>query len=527
MCYDSNLLSLIRKQCMKSIDKLNLRSKINVIIILLLIIIVSEIFFVLKNISRAFSYQRVSLLILTIAILGMIFLVVKRILWVSIYRPVRKIEKVLKSASLGDLSNKTNNTCKDEFGEIARSLDKIIQNQSDWAEFLEKIGDGNFNLSYEVLSKDDKLGYSILSMKDKLQKLVSKETRSQWSTEGIAKFSAILRENNDDIKILCDKLLPELVDYMEANQAAIFLLNTEEKENTCLEMVSAYAWNRNEFLSNTIAIGEGLIGQAAVEKETIYMTDVPDNYIRITSGLGYASPKSILIVPLLLNDEVLGIMELAAFKPFETNEIDFVEKLSEIVASTVMKSNTNKQTQRLLKNSQKLTEELRTQKEELRQQGEILKSYTNELEDIKQNLSEKLNEASIGLQMKIQDIEMEKAKNIAILEGCVDCVISFDHTGKIEYFNNAAEETWGIGRDSILGKRIDSIIPVSIEQIQGSLRAFSTNNGIKREIGVRTEISWIDREGKDHDLLVTLTRAKVVGSETFTIFAQRISVDIF
>lgn len=171
--------------------------------------------------------------------------------------------------------------------------------------------------------------------------------------------------------------------------------------------------------------------------------------------------------------------------------------------------------------------ETRRQAEELRIQGEKLKNYTNELEDIKQNLSEKLNEASLGLKKKIQDIEIEKAKNIAILEGCVDAVISFDHTGKIEYFNNAAEETWSIQRDSILGKKIDLIIPLSVEQSNGSLAAFNINDGNKKEIGVRTEVSWIDKDGKDFDLLVTLTRAKVDNNETFTIFAQKISVDLF
>ncbi|MFW5821514.1 MAG: PAS domain S-box protein, partial [Bacteroidota bacterium] len=176
----------------------------------------------------------------------------------------------------------------------------------------------------------------------------------------------------------------------------------------------------------------------------------------------------------------------------------------------------------------KMTElETRRQADELRIQGEKLKAYTSELEDIKRNLSDKLNEASLGLKKKIEDIEAEKAKNEAVLEGCVDGVISFNHEGSIEYFNYAAEEIWGKSREEVLGKSIINVIPLKLEQNGSGLSAFYENNGTKKEIDVRTEMSWEDQTGKEYDLLVTLTRAKVNGNVTFTIFAQKISVDLF
>ena len=658
-------------------ERMRLQVKINLIFTLFILVIISGIIFVLRNSSPAVFYQQItSLIIFSFIWLGLLFYF-RHILIASVYNPVKKIEKVLNNVALGNLSEKTNYAGKDELGCIAASLDRIIDNQSGLADFLEKIGDGNFNIDYEVLSEHDKLGYSITNMRDKLLKLVSEDARRQWSAEGIAKFGAILRENTDDLKLLCDNLLSDLVKYLGANQGSIFLLNTEKKESEALELISAYAWNRKKYLTKTISIGEGLIGQAAIEKGTIYLVDVPDDYIKITSGLGDANPRSILIVPLLFNDELFGVIEFASFKKFEEFEIHFVEKLAEIFASTLSRAYINKQTEKLLRDSQKLTEELRTQEEEMRQnieemnatqeemqqreverigifkainntlatiefemdgriitanekylalmnytldeienktdrifadksnepievynefwqklregkvqngdfrritkngrevwihasytpalnkdgapykvialstditekknaeletkrqaeelknQGEKLKLYTSELEDIKQNLSEKLNEASQGLKKKIQDIEMEKTKNIAILEGCVDSVISFSQNGIIEYFNKSAEETWGIHREKVIGKKIDSILPVAIEQQNGSIKAFCINNGTKKDLGVRTEISWTDKEGKELDLLVTLTRARVEKDETFTIFAQKISVDLF
>jgi PAS domain S-box-containing protein len=661
---------------MKS-GKHNLRLKINVLIIMFLLISVGGVVYVLRNMSLSLIYQQISSLVLITVVWGLSLTAIYRYFTVYLYKPVKKIEEVLSLASVGDLSVKANYKSDDELGQISTSIDKIIQNQLNLSDFLEKIGDGNFNIDYTVLSEEDKLGYSIIGMRDKLHKLSSEDSSRQWSAEGIAKFGAILRESTDDIKIISDRLLAELVKYLNSNQGAIFLLSEEKKEKPTLDMVSAYAWDRKKYLKKSIEIGEGLIGQAAIEKGTIYLTDVPDNFITITSGLGDANPRSILIVPLLFNEELFGVMEFASFRTYEPFEIIFVEKLAEIIASTISRVNISKQTQKLLRDSQKLTEELRTQEEEMRQnleemnatqeemqqreverigiftainntlatvefsmdgrimdandkflsmmnytldeiegktdrifadksnepielynkfwndlnkgtmqrgdfkritkdgreiwlnvsytpaldkhgkpykvielaqditekkkaelesqrqaeelraQGEKLKNYTAELEDIKQNLSEKLNEASKGLLKKIEDIESEKAKNVAVLEGCVDGVISFNHEGKIEYFNHSAEEIFNTQRENVLGKPVSTVMPVKVDTKDNNLTAYYSNNGSSKEIDVRTEISFADINGNSIDLLATLTKAKVGNETTFTIFAQKISVDLF
>lgn len=654
----------------------SLIKKINIIILLFLLINAVGIVFVLKNFSLEFLYQQISSFIVILVIWGISLYFIYRLVIKYIYSPVKQIEDVVRLFSTGDLSSCSNLNSTDELGNIGNYINAIIENQSRLSEFLERIGDGNFNIEYKVLSEKDKLGHCITGMKDKLHKLVTDDARRQWSSEGIAKFGTILRENSDNMKSMCDRLLSELVKYLKANQGVIFLINSSG-ENPLLEMYSAYAWDRKKYLSRKIEIGEGLIGQAVIEKNTIILTDVPDNFITITSGLGDANPRSILIVPLLFNEEAFGVIEFAAFKPFEKFEIEFVEKLAEIVASTISGSNINKKTEKLLKESQKLTEELRKQEEEMRRnfeemnatqeemqqreverigiftainntlatiefslegrviaaneiflkmmnytleeienktdriftdksnepielynkfwnelnkgilqrgdfkritrtgraiwlsssytpaldkhgkpykvimlaqditekknaeletqrqaqelraQGEKLKTYTSELEDIKANLSEKLNEAGQGLVKKIQDIETEKAKNIAVLEGCVDGVISFNQSGNIEYFNHSAEEIWGIQRDNVLGKPISSLLPVEVSVIDDNLRVNYINNGSTREISVRTEVSFSDLNGNSVELLATLTRAKVDKEITFTIFAQKISVDLF
>ena len=659
------------------ISQFHINSKINIILALFSLIITAGIVFILSRFSISVIYQQISSLVIFLMIWIAALITIKRFFHLYFSTPLKKLARLSKLASVGDLSQLVNYENKDEIGQISGAIDQIVQNKKNLAEFSEKIGDGNFDVGYSVLSEKDKLGYSITGMRDKLKKVVAEDTRRNWISGGLAKFGEILRSDVEDFSSVCDSLLSNLVKYLNANQGAIFIVKENEKDEIALDVISSYAWDRKKHITKSIKIGEGLIGQAVIEKDTVYITDVPENYINITSGLGDANPRSILIVPLLFNNEILGAMELAAFKPLEKYEIEFVEQLADIMASTLSTAKTNEQTQTLLRDSQKLTEEMRAQEEEMRQnleemnatqdemqlreverigiftainntlgtaeltmegkiidanekllsmmdytfdeienkpdrifseksrvpiedynkfwqelregkvqqgdfkritkngreiwinasytpaldkdgkpykvielaqditekkkaelesqrqaeelllQGEKLKRHTAELEDIKQNLSEKLEEAGKGLKKQIKDIEEQKAKNIAVLEGCVDGVISFNQSGTIEYFNKAAEEIWGIQRDSILGKPVDSIMPITLEEKDNLLKAYFSSNGSTTELDVRTEVSLKDNSKNDLDLLVTLTRAKLNKETTFTIFAQKISVDLF
>ncbi len=122
-----------------------------------------------------------------------------------------------------------------------------------------------------------------------------------------------------------------LVNYLKANQGGLFILNDEDKENIYFNLLSAFAYDRRKYMEKHIQFGEGLIGTCAIEKKTIFMTDIPQDYMEITSGLGGANPGSLLIVPLKLEDDVLGALEIASFNVFEEHEIEFVEKLVKVL----------------------------------------------------------------------------------------------------------------------------------------------------------------------------------------------------
>ena len=127
--------------------------------------------------------------------------------------------------------------------------------------------------------------------------------------------------------------MQNLVNYLDANQGGLFLLNDDKNDEPHLELVSSFAFNRKKAKKKTILIGEGLVGNCVVEKHSVYLKEIPEDYIEITSGLGDSPPRSLLIVPLKLEDNVFGVVEIASFHEFLPHHIEFVEKIGESIAS--------------------------------------------------------------------------------------------------------------------------------------------------------------------------------------------------
>jgi len=316
-----------------------------------------------------------------------------------IIKPIKSIKGALIQMGKGVMPKKTIKERNDEIGEMAGALNALIRGLKETTDFSLEIGKGNFDSHFVPLSDEDDLGNALLEMRTNLKHANEEEERRKkedaqrnWSSQGIAKFSDILRQNNDNIEELSYSVISNLVKYCEANQGGLFLINDDDTHNQFIEMKAAYAYNRKKFLEKQIDMGVGLIGRAVQESETIYLTDIPDNYITITSGLGDDNPRSILIVPLVVNDQVYGVIEMASFKELEKYQIEFVEKIAENIASTLSTVKINIRTAQLLETTKQQAEEMRAQEEEMRQNMEELQATQEESARREAELEKKVEE---------------------------------------------------------------------------------------------------------------------------------------
>ena len=276
-----------------------------------------------------------------------------------ITKPLALLRDIVKKIAGGNFEIESNNTLSlhtTEFASILKSLHTLTNSLKQTAEFASDIRDGNLDAEYKVSIKNNAIGAALVSMRDSMietrdkeQKRIAEEKRTQWATEGHSIFSDILRNSISDIRKLSNEVIDNLVPYINVNQGGIFIRtkSPEDPEKEVLELYGVFAFGHERFHKRTLQLDEGLIGACAMEKHTIVLNNVPDNYADISSGLGKAKPKAIMFVPLVYNDTLYGVMEFASFKEFEQYQISFVERISENVASTIANAKINEQTAEL------------------------------------------------------------------------------------------------------------------------------------------------------------------------------------
>jgi len=315
--------------------------------------------------------------IILIVVIVVISINIKR----SIVRPIKRIITATDSMALGKLDNIEHNT-DDELKQISDSLNNLIDNLRQTSDFASNIGKGIFKSNFKKASDDDILGISLIEMRNSLIKAKEKEKNRaleeehrNWVMTGLSNIADILRKNQQNITTLTNDVLREIINYSEFNQGGLFII--DQDNNNSLNLSASYAYDRKKYLNKSVKIGEGLVGTCAIEKEIIYMTDIPDNYITVTSGLGGANPNNLILIPMLSDNNIMGIIELASFKKIDQYKIEFLKKVAENIASTLTSTQIAIKTSFLLEKSKSQAEELASQEEEMRQNMEELQS-TNE-----------------------------------------------------------------------------------------------------------------------------------------------------
>jgi len=303
----------------------------------------------------------------------------------SIIQPIKYLAGKTFELSKGNYNAKINLECDNLLGKIAKDLQNLQTDILAKTQFVNELIAENYQTAYNHTNENDKLGFALLNFRNSLiAKSKSdadrneKETKQNWLTKKLAEFSEILRIDNNDISLFAFNLIRYIVNSLEANQGGLFLLNEEKKDDIHIELVASIAYDKRKYLQKRIEYGEGLVGRVILEKKPIYMRLVPEDYILITSGLGSARPRNIILIPLMLSNDVFGVIEIASFSEFEEHQIEFLNKAGQSIAATLSGVKTNVRTAKLLKESQEQRLALAKKEEEMMQNMEVMKQIQQE-----------------------------------------------------------------------------------------------------------------------------------------------------
>jgi PAS domain-containing protein len=269
---------------------------------------------------------------------------------------------------------------------MATSLNSLYDSIEEVAVFAENIGSGKLSVEFKSKGNGDILGNSLIKMREglvkadeeaKLRKM--EDEKQSWIERSVANFGKELRNEHGDTKSFYNNIIRIIVRDLEVNQAALYLINDNDESNKFFEVVACMAWGREKMQKKTFMLEEGLLGACYFEREPIVLTEIPEDYVSITSGLGGANPKVLMLVPLIYNENVIGVVEVASFKVLEDHKKTYLLHVSEIFASTLVSIRVNARTNELLSISQMQAEEMAAQEEEMRQNLEELHATQEEM----------------------------------------------------------------------------------------------------------------------------------------------------
>ncbi len=262
----------------------------------------------------------------------------------------------------------------------------------------------------EVAIVKDNLNQMIVNLRE----TTHKNTEQDWLKTNLAKFTRML-QGQRDLETVSKLILSELTPLVSAQHGVFFMMESIEHD-PFLKLLSTYAYRERKHIGNRFSLGEGLVGQCALEKERILLTEVPDNYVKISSGLGESAPLNVVVLPVLFEGQVTAVIELASFRRFSEIHLTFLDQLTESIAIVLNTIGASMRTEELLKQSQSLTEELQTQQKELTETNKRLEQQAQSLrasEELLKNQQEELQQTNEELEeqaelLALQNKEVER-----------------------------------------------------------------------------------------------------------------------
>ena len=277
-------------------------------------------------------------------------------------------------------------------------------------------GDLTRSIAVEAEGEVAELKDTINQMIDNLAETTRVNNEQDWLNSNMARFTGML-QGERDLETVSRLIMSELTPLVGSQHGAFFMMESPDGEGDDFELrlIATYGYKQRKNVPNKFKIGEALVGQAALEQKPILITQAPDDYVRISSGLGDGVPVNVIVLPVLFEDQVLAVVELASFQRFSSVQQSFLEQLAESIGVVLNTIQANMRTEELLVQSQDLTQELQSQSEELQAQQEELQQTNKELEE--QAASLKASEELLQTQQEeLQQTNEELEEKAQLLE---------------------------------------------------------------------------------------------------------------
>jgi HAMP domain-containing protein/signal transduction histidine kinase/CheY-like chemotaxis protein len=297
--------------------------------------------------------------------------------------------------------------------QLAQNLTTQVRSISEVASAVTK-GDLTRTIRVEAKGEVEALKDTINQMIANLKETTLRNQEQGWLKSNLAKFTQML-QGQKDLKTVTQRILSELAQVVSVHYGAFYILNQEDDaQKPSLSLFAAYGYKSGKNIPTQFAIGEGLVGQVAFEKERIMLSNVPDNYLKITSALGKSKPANLIILPVLFENKVKAVIELATLNTFSETHLDFLYQLTESIGIVLNTIEASTRTEELLIQSQSLAAELKIQQEELRRTNDELQekalllvkqkneveAKNKEVEEARRSLEEKAEQLTLTSKYK-------------------------------------------------------------------------------------------------------------------------------
>lgn len=394
------------------------------------------------------------------------------------------------AAVAGAVTGKRVSVRRDNEDKKSESYGKSISRA---VEFLRQIEKGDLNTPFVAVNGEKVFETALESMRKSLLSVSEKESERNEINRISSEISVLLQSCNT-----VDKLSGEIISFLAGRlenvvQGAFYIVEDQDGKDKIIRMKASYAYNRKKHLHSEFRFAQGLVGQAVAEKDLILRTEIPDDYMTLTSGLlGDRKPQSLLITPLTADDIVYGVLELASLKRFTQHQCDLIKELSSIVGQAIANVMTNHRTYLLLKESERMSKELNLQKKQLTRNAEdLMETQTN------------LKKVNARLEEQIQEVHNTGKRTQILLENSKEVITIISEEQKIIYVSPSIKSIMGYYPEELLGmKSIENIHPLDTERFQQllvNLRSFP-----EKELALQFryfkkdgEVIWMEATGKN------------------------------